>query len=167
MVAMEKINTADDSVLRRAAMEFLARREHSAHELETKLNRKFSAVSPTQVLNVLSRLTAEGLQSDERYTESRIRYRQERGFGYHNIRTDLISKGVRPILIDQVLHPEDDCWVSKARELVKNRLSPAEENNIARIRFGSPEHIKLMRFLESRGFARRDIGIALEGILIT
>ena len=72
-------------------------RERLQHELKTKLTRKFPDSSPAVVLAVLSRLTAEGLQSDERYTESRIRYRLERGFGYHHIRNDLINKGVDPI----------------------------------------------------------------------
>ena len=110
---MENIDTKDVPVLRRAAMDCLARREHSLHELKTKLTRKFPDLSPTLVLAVLSRLTAEGLQSDERYTESRIRYRLERGFGYHHIRNDLISKGVDPYLVDQMLHPDDDCWLLK------------------------------------------------------
>ena len=82
---MENIDTKNVLVLRRAAMDFLARREHSLYELKTKLIRKFPDLSPKLVLAVLSRLTIEGLQSDERYTESRIRYRLERGFGFHHI----------------------------------------------------------------------------------
>ena len=43
---MENIDTKDVPVLRRAAMDCLARREHSLHELKTKLTRKFPDLSP-------------------------------------------------------------------------------------------------------------------------
>ena len=162
---MENINTKDVPVLRRAAMDFLARREHSLHELKTKLIRKFPDLSPTLVLAVLSRLTIEGLQSDERFTESRIRYRLERGFGYHHIRNDLISKGVDPDLVDQMLHPDDDCWLHKARELIEKKLFPTADVPHRALAFAGPEHKKLARFLEARGFSQREIRVALDAVI--
>ena len=162
---MENIDTKDLSVLRQAAMDCLARREHSLHELKTKLIRKFPEVSPTLVLAVLSRLTAEGLQSDERYTKARIRYRLERGFGYHHIRNDLISKGVDPFRVDQMLYADDDCWLKKARELIEKRLiSPTGARRRA-LAYAGPEHRKLARFLEARGFSQRDIKFALDAVI--
>lgn len=162
---MENIDTKDVPVLRRAAMDCLARREHSLHELKTKLIRKYPDLSPTLVLAVLSRLTAEGLQSDERYTESRIRYRLERGFGYHHIRNDLISKGVDPYLVDQMLHPDDDCWLLKAHELIEKKLFPTADVPHRVLAFAGPEHKKLARFLEARGFSQRDIRVALDAVI--
>ena len=117
------------------------------------------------VLAVLSRLTAEGLQSDERYTESRIRYRLERGFGYHHIRNDLINKGVDPYLVDQMLHPDDDCWLLKARELIEKKLFLTEDVPHRVLAFAGPEHKKLARFLEARGFSQRDIRVALDAVI--
>ena len=117
------------------------------------------------VLAVLSRLTAEGLQSDERYTESRIRYRLERGFGYHHIRNDLISKGVDPYLVDQMLHPDDDCWLLKARELIEKKMFLKEGLPHRVLVFAGPEHKKLARFLEARGFSQRDIRVALDAVI--
>ncbi|MAJ55038.1 MAG: hypothetical protein CBC67_03295 [Gammaproteobacteria bacterium TMED107] len=162
---MENIDKKDHSVLRQAAMDFLARREHSLHELKTKLIGKFPEVSPTLVLAVLSRLTAEGLQSDERYTESRIRYRLERGFGYHHIRNDLISKGVDPFRVDQMLYADDDCWLQKARELIEKRLIPTTGARRRVLAYAGPEHRKLARFLEARGFSQRDIKFALDVVI--
>ena len=163
---MENIDTTEDfSVLRQAAMDFLARREHSLHELRTKLIRKFPEVSPTLVLAVLSRLKTEGLQSDERYAESRIRYRLERGFGYHHIRNDLISRGVDPYRVDLMLYPDDDCWLQKARELVEKKLiSPAGARRRV-LAYAGLEHKKLARFLEARGFSQRDIRVALDAVI--
>ena len=162
---MENIDIKDVPVLRRAAMDCLARREHSQHELKTKLTRKFPDLCPAVVLAVLSRLTAEGLQSDERYTESRIRYRLERGFGYHHIRNDLISKGVDPYLVDQMLHPDDDCWLLKARELIEKKMLLKEGLPHRVFVFAGPEHKKLARFLEARGFSQRDIRVALDAVI--
>ena len=162
---MENIDKKDLSVLRQAAMDFLARREHSLHELKTKLIRKFPEVSPTLVLAVLSRLTAEGLQSDERYTESRIRYRLERGFGYHHIRNDLVTRGVDPYRVDQMLHQDDDCWLQKARELIEKRLIPPTGARRRVLAYAGPEHRKLARFLEARGFSQRDIKFALDVVI--
>ena len=162
---MENINTKDVLVLRRAAMDHLASREHSLHELKTKLIKKFPDFSPTLVLAVLSRLTMEGLQSDERYTESRIRCRLERGFGYHHIRNDLISKGVDPDLVDQMLHPDDNCWLHKARELIEKKLSPPADAPHRVLAFAGPEHKKLARFLEARGFSQREIRVALDAVI--
>ena len=162
---VENIDTKDVPVLRRAAMDFLARREHSLYELKTKLIRKFPDLSPKLVLAVLSRLTIEGLQSDERYTESRIRYRLERGFGYHHIRNDLISKGVDPYLVDQMLHPDDDCWLLKARELIEKKMFLKEGLPHRVLVFAGPEHKKLARFLEARGFSQRDIRGALDAVI--
>lgn len=162
---VENIDTKDVPVLRRAAMDFLARREHSLYELKTKLIRKFPDLSPKLVLAVLSRLTIEGLQSDERYTESRIRYRLERGFGYHHIRNDLISKGVDAYVVDQMLHPDDDCWLHKARELIEKKLSPPADAPHRVLAFAGPEHKKLARFLEARGFSQREIRVALDAVV--
>ena len=162
---MENIDTKDLPVVRQAAMDFLARREHSQHELKTKLIRKFPEVSPTLVLAVLSRLTAEGLQSDERFAESRIRYRLERGFGYHHIRNDLISKGVDPSRVDQMLYADDDCWLQKARELIEKRLIPPAGARRRVLACAGPEHRKLARFLEARGFSKRDIRVALDAVI--
>ena len=162
---MENIDIKDLTVLRQAAMDFLARREHSSHELRTKLIRKFPAASPTLVQAVLSRLKEEGIQSDERYTESRIRYRLERGFGYHHIRNDLISRGVEPYRVDLMLYPDDDCWLQKARELVEKKLISPAVTRRRDLAYAGLEHKKLARFLEARGFSQRDIRVALDAVI--
>ena len=162
---MENNDTKDLNALRQAAMDFLARREHSLHELKTKLIRKFPEVGQTLVLAVLSRLTAEGLQSDERYTKSRIRCRLERGFGYHHIRNDLISQGVDPYRVDQMLYPDDDCWLQKARELIEKKMISRAGARRRVLAYAGPEHKKLARFLEARGFSQRDIRVALDDVI--
>ena len=64
--------------VRVAAMDLLARREHSQRELRTKLERRFP---PEQVDETLQTLAAEGLQSDSRFAEAYVRQRSQRGYG--------------------------------------------------------------------------------------
>ena len=70
----------DVPVLRRAAMDYLARREQSFYELTQKLNKKFPESDSDLLVEVLDILKAENLQSDDRFTESYVRYRKSRGF---------------------------------------------------------------------------------------
>ena len=137
----------DVPVLRRAAMDFLARREHSFFELKQKLKNKFPEVDRELLLQVLAQLREENLQSDQRFTESWVRYRKSRGFAYHHIRVDLASRRVDESLINQYLFEDDSDWELMATNLVHNRVPPGEN-----LEYESREHRRLLRFLESRGF---------------
>lgn len=161
-VDKENHATSDVPVLRRAAMDFLARREHSFHELQHKLHRKFPDSPAAQLDDVLQCLANEGLQSDDRFTESWVRYRQGRGFGYHHIRSDLCARGLSNTIIDRYLFDDDDVWLDSARDLVAKKLRSL---NTEIIEFGSKHHRKLLKFLESRGFGHREIRQALEEVL--
>lgn len=147
----------DVPVLRRAAMDFLARREHSFQELEQKLQRKFPDENRDRLIEVVQTLADEGLQSDDRFAESWIRYRKSRGFGFHHIRADLRERGITTSLIENFLFDDDDCWAETALRLVDKRLLVDEE-----IEFGSSLHKKMQRYLESRGFGNREIQFALK-----
>lgn len=144
-------------------MDFLARREHSFHELLHKLHQKFPDTSSARLEEVLQCLAHEGLQSDDRFTESWVRYRQGRGFGYHHIRNDLSARGLSTRTIDQYLFEDDETWLCSAKELVAKKLRSL---NAETVKFGSKPHRKLLKFLESRGFGHREIRQALEEVVI-
>jgi SOS response regulatory protein OraA/RecX len=76
----EKASVNDVPVLRRAAMDCLARREHSFYELQQKLTKKFPDTDPELLHTIADKLRVEGLQSDARFAESYVRYRKSRGF---------------------------------------------------------------------------------------
>ncbi len=152
----------DVPVLRRAAMDFLARREHSFHELQQKLQRKFPELPPNSLNNVINTLSQEGLQSDERFAESWVRYRKSRGFGFHHIRADLKERGISPLLIERFLFDDDDYWSESALTLVDKRLAATEK-----VEFGSSLHKKTLRYLESRGFSNHAIQFALKSRLVS
>ena len=138
-------------------MDFLARREHSFQELSRKLQLKYPDATPPQITEVIEKLQADGLQSDERFTESWVRYRQSRGFGYLHILADLKERGIASTVVDRYLFSDDDNWMATAKALVSKRLAADEL-----IEFGSKPHRKLMRYLESRGFGSREIQTAIQ-----
>ena len=139
----------DDAILRRKAMDALARREHSVFELMKKLKAKYPNAEGRDVESVLQRLHSQNLQSDSRFAENFIRYRKSKGFGYHHIKNDLLRRGVERDLIDDLLDISDDDWAQLARKLVNRRGSL-----LGAFSFGSSGYRKLERLLKSRGFPR-------------
>ena len=78
---------------RRAAMDLLARREHSRYELILKLTRRLGD-NPEIFEQEVDKLTDEGLQSDRRLAEAFIRARTNRGQGPVKIKMELCAKQV-------------------------------------------------------------------------
>jgi regulatory protein len=79
--------------VRRAAMDLLARREHSRYEISLKLTRRLGD-NPELYEREVGKLTDEGLQSDRRLAEVFIRARTNRGQGPIKIRMELLAKQV-------------------------------------------------------------------------
>ena len=125
-------------------MNLLARREHSTRELRDKLlARGFEDDDITPALQALSR---EGLLSDERFTESFIHSRLERGSGPVKIRAELRQRGVTDEIIANWLDERDRAWLERAEA-------------VRRKKFGSTlpvdykEKARQARFLQYRGFS--------------
>ena len=152
----------DVPVLRRAAMDYLARREHSFYELQQKLSRKFPDTQSLLLQEVLARLWHENLQSDDRFTEAYVRYRKSRGFGYLHIKAELYARQIDESLIHKYLKADDSDWEEIAKQQLEKKLMPGEV-----LLFGSKTHRKLVRFLESRGFGSLDVRRILDRHLST
>jgi regulatory protein len=151
--------------LRRAAMDLLARREHSRAELVDKLRRKFSedTAGVAQLLpGVLDQLEQDGLLSDARFVAAYVRYRRSRGFGPLLIRQELRGKGVSSALLDAALAANTQEWLESLRELVarKQRLVSSAEN-AQDAQEARKARQKLYRFCLSRGFSPELIESAL------
>ncbi len=142
----------DVPVLRRAAMDYLARREHSLYELTQKLCKKFPQVDKNLLQEVLETLRSDGMQSDHRFTESYVRSRKSKGFAYQHIKAELSSRRVKSSLIAQYLFIDDEAWQAIADYLVEKKLRTQEP-----LEHGSKQHKRLSRFLKSRGFAEAEI----------
>ena len=152
----------DVPVLRRAAMDFLARREHSLFELQQKLSKKFPAVSSVAIDEVLFKLREQNLQSDDRFTEAYVRYRKAKGFGYLHIQAELLSRRVELSILERYLIEDDSDWIKIIQAHLLKKLAGGDS-----IAYGSKQHRRLVWFLETRGFTPLEIKQALKHKLAT
>ena len=134
--------------IRRAAMNLLARREHSEIELARKLRRKGFAEDHIQ--QAMLQLIQENLLSNHRFIENYIHFRRAKGFGPLRIQAELIERGIHEELIDHHLKITDNAWFAEVREVWRKRF----KNQM-------PQDFKTraaqMRFLYSRGFTSEQI----------
>lgn len=138
---MQEINPND---MRFNAMNLLARREHLRSELQIKLHKRFG--SDAEVEPVLDQLVEEGLQSDERFVESYIRARAQKGYGPERIRQDLRQKGAEQELISLAFESSKEDWVALAHQVRRKKFGPDLPEDFK-------EKSKQLRFLNYRGFA--------------
>ncbi len=138
----------DPKRARKKAMDLLARREHTAGELQTKLER--ADVDPDVALAAIEALTAEGLQSDERFVEAFVQSRINQGKGPVRIRADLNQRGVHSALIEQALDAADADWRQLAAETRQRKFGTAAPRDFK-------EKARQMRFLQYRGFEPEQI----------
>ena len=141
--------------VRRAAMNLLARREQSFHELVQKLTQKYPELDTSDIiLPALDRLRDENLQSDERFVEAYVRYRRTRGVGPLKIEMELRQKGVNDNLVSKAVHSQEIDWVGHCREALEKRFIPAELTD-------QKLRLKCYRFLSQRGFEGEQIKAAM------
>ena len=124
-------------------MDLLARREHGITELSRKLIAK--DLDPDMVETAIEGLVRDNLVSDERFCESMIRSRLNRGNGPVKVRDELRTKGVPDHVIDSTmdtLHPD---WQQSLQNLIKKKYAGQLSGTPA-------ERVKQVKFLASRGF---------------
>ncbi len=135
--------TADPTAeIEAAAVRLLATREHSRHELENKLGRRFDRDA---VEAVLDELVERGLVSDERFTEHYVASRMRKGFGPLRIRAELRERGIDEHLIEAWLDLGDDTWRECLREVARGRFGDERPDD-------RRAQAKQARFLQYRGF---------------
>jgi len=139
--------------LRAAALTWLARREHSRQELRHKLVDSCPATT-IELDTLLDTLEAEGLLSDQRFTESFTRMHVRRGHGPVLIRFELRERGISEDLIATTLSNTAIDWTAMAQELIDRRFGDTSVVHGAAL-------AKRMRFLHQRGFSGEQIRVAL------
>lgn len=159
--------TPDVPALRRAAMDYLARREHSFHELQHKLLKSFPDSDTVTIVGVINRLRDENLQSDDRFAESYVRYRRSRGFGPRHIEQDLRLRRTLEQSIRSQLQCDETTWYTAAREQLSKKLRLIEKRfssnrSDSGIKLDTPTRLKLSRQLQGRGFTRDQIDYAFK-----
>ena len=143
------------------AVRLLARREHSRYELRAKLKQR--GVSSQEVEIALDKLVAEGLQSDDRYTEICVRLRVRKGHGPLKIRAYLQGHGIGSSKISEHLSSSDEYWFKRALEAdAKCRI----RNQFSEANAGKREALQVRaRYLNNRGYPANVISRVLNSPL--
>ena len=144
-----------ESELRVAAINLLSRREYSRHELYQKLIARTS--SENYLLQLLDQLIESGYQSDQRFTESFLRSRINRGLGLMRIERELKEKGIAQDLIEQSVQADID-WFELAYDCGLRKFNSLDLNDYK-------EKQKAFRYLAYRGFSMEQIQFAIEHYL--
>ncbi len=126
-----------------AAIRLLAPREHSRLELRRKLLKRDHAAEVVE--EVLQRLEAHGLLSDERFVEQYIAMRKRKGYGPVRICKELRERGINDTLIHEWIDERDDEWRANMKQVVEKKFSVL-------VNAEYKEQARLARFLEYRGF---------------
>jgi regulatory protein len=127
-----------------AAMNLLARREHSLGELRQKLQRRFDDAAMLET--ELQKLVEENLQSDYRFAESFARQRAARGHGPARVRQEMREKNLSDIAIASAFESAELDWWALAEAAFRKK-------------FGEPGRVELkekarrIRFMQYRGFS--------------
>jgi len=138
---------------RDSALRALGRREHSAAELKSKLQRRgHDAETASEVVGALSE---RGWQSDARYAEMLVRNRVQQGYGPLRIEAELEAARVPREEIAAALKAADCDWGEQARELQRRRFGGPPDN--------AADWQKQYRYLAGRGFEAGQVRAALKG----
>jgi len=133
-------------------LRLLARREHSARELQHKL--AVRGVDQERAAEVVGELARSGWQSDTRYVQSLVRTRVAQGFGPLRIESELENAGVADSLIRESLAAVNADWKVLAVELHARKFGQVPQTG--------PEWQKQYRHLAGRGFEAEQIYAALK-----
>jgi len=133
----------------------LARREHSVFELTRKLQQK--DFSSELIDEVIERLVADNLLSDERFAEAYLRMRSARGFGLQRIRLEMKERGVTSELVSAAIEQSDIDWFALASDVRERKFGEHYPDEFAL-------RAKQMKFLQYRGFSHAQINAAVTGL---
>ena len=129
---------------RHVAMDLLARREHSVLELSNKLRGR--DYDSDEIDEVIHQLQLDGLQSDERFTESYIHHRYNAGYGPMKITHELQQRGIQSSLINRYLEALEADWDEHMQQQRTRKFGADIPDDYAL-------KMKQARFLQNRGFS--------------
>jgi regulatory protein len=124
-------------------IELLARREHSARELKSKLARR--GIEKEQVDSALETLKSKDFQNDARFGEMLVRTRIESGYGPRWIVAELQTHGIAESKARELIEDANPNWIELVRNQLHRRYGGKRPSNLA-------ERVKRANFLLRRGF---------------
>lgn len=150
----ESTDKKDRTAARNSAVGLLARREHAKSELKQKLRHR--GYDEETAAEVIDELSLKRLVSDERFAESFIRAKAERGQGPVRLRAELRQLQVADELIERYLQAAQVDWRRLAVEVRRRKFKQT-------LPTAPGERAKQVRFLQYRGFTADQIRAALGG----
>jgi regulatory protein len=139
------------------AVRLLARREHGAYELTTKLLKK--GYLDQEIQDALLECRRLGLQSDDRFVETMFRVRIRQGYGPIRIRRELQELQIDSELINNALRHEQDNWLSHAFAVWQKKYKDDDDRSYHVVQ-------KQKQFLLYRGFSTDTINRVFKDIII-
>lgn len=130
------------------AVALLAQREHSRYELQNKL--VFRGYDEIVIAQVMDQLNQAGLQSDQRFVESYVQIKIERGYGPIRIQQELHDRGIDDDLIEKYLATNVEIWPQLVATVRVKRFGVELPEDFK-------ERARQMRFLQYRGFTTEQI----------
>ncbi|SDK72272.1 regulatory protein RecX [Microbulbifer yueqingensis] len=146
-----------------AALELLARREHSCHELRQKLSVRFPSADFEALFGRLHELN---YQSDQRFAEVFARSRVQRGQGPLRIRRELQQRGIGSALAGSAIDQLEADWYQLAVETLQRKFRLPISDALPRDQ-QLKERARRQRYLAYRGFPADAIQYALEAELFS
>jgi len=149
--------SSDDSSraeAREAALRLLARREHAAAELKTKLVGK--GWPEDHVEQIIPALAEAGLQSDRRFAESFARQRAGRFYGPRRIQAELAQRGIDSGLAHEALESLEVDFAELAADFYRRKYgdSPSDPDYRERARRSQALHRRGFESEHIRGLFR-------------
>ena len=145
---------SEKKIIRKKAMDYLSRREHSRYELYKKISaHNFDRDLINQELDLL---IEDGLLSDERFVEAFIYFRKKKGKGPLKISSELRDRGADESLINKYIEEiENSEWLESAEQVVEKKLGNAKQLDY-------DNQLKMMKFLNNRGFTIDQVKITIK-----
>tara|TARA_B100000214_G_scaffold60458_1_gene39364 strand:+ start:1056 stop:1511 length:456 start_codon:yes stop_codon:yes gene_type:complete len=135
------------NIIYNKSLDLLSRREHSRKEIKEKLLLRYE--NTEQINVVLEKLVSNNLINDSRFAEAYVLNRKRKGFGPKKIIFELISKGVKESIANEVVEIEGG-WIEAAKSAFKKKYK--DDQNIE-----TKEQLKQKTFLQNRGFGFKEI----------
>ena len=107
------------NIIYNKSLDLLSRREHSRKEVKEKLLLRYE--NTEQINIVLDKLVSNNLINDSRFAEAYVLNRKRKGFGPKKIIFELISKGVKESIANEVVEIEGG-WIEAARSAFKKKV---------------------------------------------
>ena len=145
---------SENKIIRKKAMDYLSRREHSRYELYKKIStHNFDKDLINQELDLLIR---DGLLSDERFVEAFIHSRKKNGKGPLKISAELQQRGADESLINKYIEEiENSEWLESAEKVIEKKLGNNQQLDY-------DNQLKMMKFLNNRGFTIEQVKITIK-----